>query len=70
VNVESRAGTNVPPSGCSLRVSELGDSVVLVIVVGPVSAHHASDLWSTIEGALEIAAGGKLVGRYELKVVP
>lgn len=49
----------LPPA--SLDIVDLDDTVVLVTASGSVAARHGADLWSTIEAALEIAIGRRVV---------
>lgn len=54
----SRSGrTGVAPDRQWLNTVEVGEDVVVVSAVGGIEGPRATQLWSEVEGALELAAG-------------
>lgn len=49
------------PAIQSMDTVEVGEDVVLVRAVGGIAGHRADELWSELEGALELAAGRLVV---------
>jgi hypothetical protein len=52
-----------------LWLEEHDEDVVVLTVSGGVAAHRAGDLWSAIEGALEVAAGRLVVAELSAVTV-